>query len=719
MNVNEYLEIFGPFADPATEVRIEASNDKFTVDLYRNGEQRKYDLSSADSKIKNLLTGQVFPSLNSLLASSEFADLKGMVATQIRMLAPIGAAPFLNPNFMSSDTGQKLSGIDSLSSVLRRSMSSKSTIVLLDGPAGIGKTRLLQRLTWERARSYSSTGTSPILYIGSRGAKLSNLRAELAAATQQLRANFTFDQVPILVRRGLLDLAIDGFDELVDSDGYHDAWHALQSFLSEISGSGICILAGRDTFFDQQGFLDRLDASQFSIQLLQIHLLLTDPTQAQEWLRSNGWKQTSIESIQSILKHNSYALRPYFLSVLAESPNWESREHANTVRSFLVDRFLDRESNIIKGMLGGDDEEIRASLYRMFEDAATDMFEREQGEVDVEYLGLLCELSFENLFSPDDIRKLTHKAGSFGLLEPGASSRMRKFPHSEILNYFLSCALLEDLHAGKINLALRRGVLGVDFLEVFQDVIEHEPEAALEHELSNLSRFVQNDFSSDRLPANGGAILIASLSRPIGSEMRLLKNLQVNECSMSGNIAHSRIENTTIYRLDAKGADFSDVEFNDVSVTMLIVDKFTKFGISFPTIATIHSINGFEIESIHDPQKISQWLEDHSKSSEENYEELPLFKFFEKICMKAIRQFYFKYSVSDPDHASEFLTDPMWPKIADILRKYGRLEEVVKPQSGPPSVMHHIRDPKSLLKPEDDISIAIRKEIIALAREVE
>ena len=119
---------------------------------------------------------------------------------------------------------------------------------------------------------------------------------------------------------------------------------------------------------------------------------------------------------------------------------------------------------------------------------------------------------------------------------------------------------------------------------------------------------------------------------------------------------------------------FCKVNFEDTSVTMLIVDELTKFGSTTPTIATIHSTDEYKIESIHDPQKISAWLINHSIYQEENQSDLPLFIFFEKVCRKAIRQFYFKYSDSDRDPTSEFLVDPMWPKVADILRKHGRLE---------------------------------------------
>lgn len=717
MTAVDYVEIFGPFADPATEISVTESGRELIVGLYRDGEHRKYSVGLNNEVFRNVQSKRKYPNLNSLLASSEFADLKALAATQSRMLAPIGEAAFLSPNFVLSTTGEKLSGIEHLSAMLGSENKDTTSLVLLDGPAGIGKTRLLQRLTWDRARAYTkSESQSPLLYIGSRGAKLSNLRAELAAATQQLRASFTFDQVPILVRRGLLDLAIDGFDELVDADGYHDAWHALQSFLDEISGSGTCILAGRDTFFDQQGFLDRLDSSKYSVRLTQLHLLLAQPQQALEWLREKKWNQSALDNVQSLLKHNSYALRPYFLSVLAEAPDWQESGAAKTVRGFLVDRFLERESSLIMAMLGGDGVAIRESLYRMFEDAATDMFEREQGEVDVEYLGLLCELAFDGVFTQDDIRKLTHKAGSFVLLEPGASSRMRRFPHSEILHYFLSRVMLEDLRAGKINLALRRGVLGGDFLEVFQDVIESASVQDLEHGFSILSSAIRNDFSSDRLQANGAAILLASLSKSLNQNLRELENLQVNECSLSGHIARSKLNNISIYRLDARGADFSEVQFENVTIAMLIVDEFTRFGLTSPGISTIHATDDFNIESIHEPQAILRWVEAHSLTLADNVEELPLFKFFERVCRKAIRQFYFKYSDYDPDPTSEFLIDPMWPVIADILRGHGRLDEVYKAVSGPPSLMHHIRDPKSLLMPRDDGSFAVRRDVIAAAK---
>lgn len=710
-------EIFSPFADPATELVIEDQKSTTSLSLFKDGEYKTYILYKANETIKSKSTKIKYSNINSLLASNEFADLRAMAATQVRMLSTIGESLFLTPNFSSPNILGKFNDKERLDEILKTKTEGKTSIVLLDGPAGIGKTRFLQHLTWQRAASYlNSDNTSPILYIGSRGAKLSNLRAELAAATQQLRANFTFDQVPILVSRGLLDIAIDGFDELVDADGYHDAWHALQNFMSEISGVGLCILAGRDTFFDQQGFSERLDASRETIQLTQLHLLLAEPRQALTWLKDRGWTDENISEIESILSHNSYALRPYFLSVLAETPNWKEQDSSKTVRSFLVDRFLDRETNLIQKMLGGTNEHIRDALSKMFEDTASDMAEREQGEVDIEYLSILCELAFDGIYTIEDVRKLTHKAGSFGLLEPGASSRMRKFPHSEILNHFLAKSILKDFYERKIGLALRRGVLGGDFLEVFQDVIISANSSSLSDALESFAQKFSVDFSSDRLHVNGSAILLATLTKNIGNPIRILNNLHINECSLTGNLDSSKISNTEIFRLDARGADFSEVEFHNTTITMLIADNLTRFGKSTPTIATIHLTNDHQISTMHSPAEISTWLQHHCDIEEEPYQDLPFFKFFEKVCRRAIRQFYFRYGEHDPDPVSEFLIDEKWPKLADVLKKHSRLDEVSKQVSGPPSLLYHVRDPHSLLSPTDDGSKAVRQEIIALAR---
>jgi hypothetical protein len=77
---------------------------------------------------------------------------------------------------------------------------------------------------------------------------LQNITDLMAFSLQTLRLSVTYDQVPVLVRHGLVTLAIDGFDELGDPNGYDLAWAQVNDLVVEARGQGQIILAGRETF---------------------------------------------------------------------------------------------------------------------------------------------------------------------------------------------------------------------------------------------------------------------------------------------------------------------------------------------------------------------------------------------------------------------------------------------------------------------------------------
>ena len=86
------------------------------------------------------------------------------------------------------------------------------------------------------------------MQLAGRGRVLTFIQDLLAFSLQRMRVPVTFDQVPILVRHGLVTLAIDGFDELGDPSGYEHAWGQLNELIRDVRGGGAIILAGRDTF---------------------------------------------------------------------------------------------------------------------------------------------------------------------------------------------------------------------------------------------------------------------------------------------------------------------------------------------------------------------------------------------------------------------------------------------------------------------------------------
>ena len=133
----------------------------------------------------------------------------------------------------------------------------KTQMLFLKGDAGAGKTTLLREITRKQAERYRN-GESPFLflYVSAQGRALSNLRDALSGELDDLRAGFTRDAVPPLVRQGLIVPIIDGFDELLGAAGYGDAFGSLHEFLNQLGGLGALIVSARSSFYDVE-FLGR------------------------------------------------------------------------------------------------------------------------------------------------------------------------------------------------------------------------------------------------------------------------------------------------------------------------------------------------------------------------------------------------------------------------------------------------------------------------------
>ena len=250
----------GVFADPATEPTITEGQQDIDVLLTRDAEELRFTIERNSGRVTiRGANPRRLPSVAALLADPLFANIRLLTATQRQINATFSDANFIEAEGEVTYRGQQQPlELAALEAALSPPVcpSRKIRVVLLDGPAGVGKTSLIHRLLVRRSREANAP---PIVHVLNRGSRLFGLNQLLAASLDTLRAKFTFDQTPVLLRYGLLQVAIDGFDELVDTEGYADAWVALSDFLNEIGDSGGVILAGRDTFFDQQVFVERLE----------------------------------------------------------------------------------------------------------------------------------------------------------------------------------------------------------------------------------------------------------------------------------------------------------------------------------------------------------------------------------------------------------------------------------------------------------------------------
>lgn len=693
-----------PFADPATDIKLTESSKTSRLQLVRNGLSLDYLLLHDDLSLLARHAGdKKIISVRSLLASPEFADIRNLVATQNRIYRDFDVETLIPPE--GELDGRKFA-LQTFSRLITPSQTRDTNqglrVILLDGPAGVGKTSLIQRLLVQRARAAQDSSTAPpILQIESRGKRLSSLDDVLAQSLQLIRARFTFDQLPSLIRHGLIQLAIDGFDELVDSEGYRDAWFALRDFFETTMYGGPIILAGRDTFFDEQKFAAQIGQSNQASELNHARLSEVSPTSAKKWLALRGWSQKELEDSYTdlVLRPGSYTLRPYFLHELAKAGNWSNIESRDlTPRAYLVEQFLDRECRILSEKVEIVHESLKTQLTSIFEEVAVEMADTESDVVDLSFLQMATELAFAEFLSTSDVAKLRHKSGSFALLASDAREGFRRFPHSEISYHFLSRALLRIISTSEPIRFLRRGILGSDLLAIFAENFLSSTDTQAGAFVVALERNFGRESTFDRLPDNTASLLLTSLCREVSGRSLSYCDMQASNVFFFGDVSSSRLERIKIQRLDAAEASLVALVFKDCEIVNLHVDETTRFGTTAPMVHQLHlKTPKGAVRSTFDPEEISSWIKAHSANTStkkaENFVALAL---LDKVCRVMLRQHMIKDH--DTDAHGKLLRVRYWAEIEQILSEADMLNRLHgKNMAGTNAPLVRMKDPFSLL----------------------
>jgi hypothetical protein len=716
------LRDLAPFSDPATQTSLKKADRTSLVELTRNGVLHKYLLLHEEGVVLARHAGdKKYVNVGSLLASPDFADIKHLMTTQSRIYRDFNIEKLIPPEGEINSKKLALQTLTRTATPSPKSVQTGIKVLLLDGSAGVGKTSLIKRLLVQRLKSNIETGanTPPLLHIDSRGRRLSSLDEVLAQSLQLIRAKFTYDQLPSLIRHNLIQLAIDGFDELVDPEGYRDAWFALKDFFEMTGFGGPIILAGRDTFFDQQEFASKMKQFNQPVEVDHVRLTEVAQTSAIKWLEQSGWKTAELEDPYTslVLRAGSYTLRPYFLQELASAKSWTTIEARDlTPRAYLVERFLERECKLLSEKISLDEVEIKNLLTDVFEEVAAEMADTESDAVDLSFLQMTTEIAFGDKLSSNDIGKLRHKSGSFALLENDPREGFRRFPHTEIKYHFLSRALLRLVAAAEPIRFLRRGVVMSDLLVIFGEHFVMCDDAQASAFVISLQKSLEREASFDRLSDNAASLLLTSLNRDVPERQTTFSDLHVSNVALFGDASKCTLERVEIQRLDAAEASLVDVFFEDCRVINLHADGTTRFGSSSPMVHRLHVKNAKGgVQTIFDPTEISAWIQAHSAGNEAkssaNDEALAL---LDKICRVMLRQHMVKDH--ETDRFGKLLRLPYWTEIEQILTTAGLLERLRnKPVSGVNAPFVKMKDPFTLLANRSSSSnAAIWKKVAAI-----
>ncbi len=733
MKKEELLADLTPFGDIGSKPpHAVGKGAAITVQMTRDGRELKIAVDTDTGRVQLTKAGfpsKGFTSFPAMLSSDEFANLRHWAKTQAGSLASrIGEPKKLLPINGRTHKGDRVIDIASVSALIgaHRDRVDATEVLLIDGPAGIGKTHLVEQLALHRAANFSTSSGGLLLHVRSRGRVLSNLQDLMAFSLQSIRSTTTYDQIPVLARHGLVVVAIDGFDELGDPNGYELAWAQVNELMTAVRGKGTVILSGRDTFLGRDRLFRDVHALRKGIDA--VTGLTMDPpsaAQAQAWLRTRQWDTVHLEApaMAALLEDGSFALRPVFLTLFAN--NVKPRDVRSASDSFLtpllVKHILQREAALFGDAVEAilTREGIENFLLCLLIELARDMADSESDAIDESSLAWIDEASLVDGLSDEVIRLVKNRANVLAFLKVDQRPNYRSFAHTHLQNYFLALATIQTIAAGEVPKYVRRNLLGAEFLSVFIDV------AARVSGREQLNAFLARAVNAsaiyspiDRTTRNVGALLLASLHAMDAAYD--IRDYEVDEAVVRGTAASAKLTNVKIHQLDCRGADLSQVQFEGCDIVNLIADDGSRFSYSIPIPRQLSVAGGDEPTS---PDDIQEWLERRGRNAQSRVStgiaspallDHPMYQLLGRACR--VRSYWLR--AGDDIQANRVLADRYWPMLAAVLRECEMLREELRQASGSSSTFTHIRQRDRILA-EDRNDQEIARLFARLEAEIE
>lgn len=723
--IEQFAEDLANFADIGTDPPFIHSNDNhITIRIVRKGDLSEITVHKNTKEIYEAWADEQkkYSSFAALLASERYGNLRGWASQQAKAISQeldeTGSLIKVNGHLNDSIKTADVEYIDNFFSGSQRNESTQ--ILLIDGPAGIGKTQFITSLAHKRAVTFLKTQRPLILHVQSRGKTLSFLYDLMATSLQKLRLDVTFDQAPILAKYGLITIAIDGFDELADPDGYNNAWFQVSDLIQNIRGCGRIILAGRETFIGRDRVKKDISSIRDDCDELSV-LTLQPPSKstAMSWLSQQGWDDTKLRKIEDYLEPNSLALRPFFLKTLSNSVvidhissnNDIIQSSGSSILSILLDAMIEREIDKFGDAIEQQLKpwERRDYLRNLMAEAARDMAESNTSAISDSTLSWLVEIALPKQIDEAALRILKARSVNIAFLTNDERRGYRKFYHEKFYEYFLSIATIDIIATQRTGRVLARNILGSSFLETFGDIVNSIlPYTRIPIFFEQLFSMFRSYPPIDRTRKNLGALAIASLTVADSYNDYIISDIELDECRIVGTSSGGIIKNVVISQLDCRGANLSSVKFSNVGIFSLIADPDTILPDTFPIPQQIRDISSSE--TLFAPEERDTWVKRHFENPPDEDIGLipPHLRQHDaiKLLKKACRMRTYWLRLGDDIYTNRILQDNWWLVIERLLSKNGLLKEEYRQASGTNARFIHVRQAHDILsETQEDSSI--------------
>ncbi len=687
------------FADPGTEVSVSVDENllRATWEQREQHREERFRLSQAGD-FRWIDANEQPVHYDAFLRSPQMADFDQLAKAVSRVFVPL-------PSFVATDATVGLSDgeereIEASPAGLRetvveaRRTQGRTSLFFVKGDAGAGKTTLLKELTAEQAKKYVRSDSQFLfLYVSAQGRALSNLRDAFSGELQDLRAGFTRDAVPALVREGLLVPVIDGFDELLGAAGYGDAFNSLRQFLLELQGHGTVLVSARSAFYNLEFISRAPDVADSDWSLQPVSLLPWNDDQLYAYLNQHqtpAAQQRYRHTVDGLsLADRALLTKPFFASKFPDyATAVTGSDSPQSLLDFLINEYIARETRKTLGASGEPLLSMRG--HRMLlEEAAEHMWQAEKRRLSLEELQVLVELvAEEEGLGGDEARQIVAKVTStIGFrTRPGPGSGRFEFDHEVYFDYFLSTALIRHLeHPENLGLFFDRGVL---------------PDDAI---LSALGTY-------------SGPRFVATVMEPVSAALRH-ENRRRNAgaclaayARQHGPVAGETIRNASFLEVDFGDATFRDVVFDNCEFTGSRLDRARFDGCDATTsrfqsvVVTNESHLDFtgivpganfgslihpDVEDeIFSPQEVAVVLRRLGTplpgSSIATFEYSPKAKVLIKL-LQIMARAYRRANIlfESDDHLVKLFGDKQWPALRKVLTEHGVVREEQRAVAGP------------------------------------
>ncbi|OZI66710.1 hypothetical protein CAL28_03020 [Bordetella genomosp. 11] len=462
----------------------------------------------------------------------------------------------------------------------------RTSLVFLQGRAGDGKSTSLIDLTQKQAADFASgRGDFLYLYIDAQGRALSRLDEAVALILDDLNSNFRYQSLAVLTRLGLVVPVIDGFDELLGSGGYAEAFASLEAFLFRLEGQGTVVTSARSTFYQQSALsraAARLSGASTSVNIVihNIHLLPWDREATQQLLQKLGAAKYLLSDPDDVREVDLYAmaqrhigagadeilssplLTAAYASLLKEQGT-TSRTNGSIVEA-AIRALVQRE--IKEKLLGAQGDQIldERQFEQLFAAVAEEMWWQETRTLDDETLVLLADMTLEHLgIDKSKARALLGKLSSNAVIELGEGARKLSFRHEIYFSFFLGNYFKNTVLAGspkELARLLSRTVLPATLARQCAWLLKDDEE--LGRYLSILSSPPGESAASDLINTNRGSLIGGALKHSPES----IRPLTVSHAVFSG---------TDLSGVRANGLIFLACKFDEVDMTGMCADQTT------------------------------------------------------------------------------------------------------------------------------------------------